>query len=81
MLYLSILYVIMQSYLKWSFKLEQLLLFVLAHFQRLPEGVMFLTIVFKETNSVTSTASFNECLVLLLALDPEYLKLSLDEWI
>jgi len=42
---------------------------------------MFLTFVFKETNSVTSTASLNECRVLLLALDPEYLELALDEWI
>ena len=42
---------------------------------------MFLTFVFKETSSVVSRGSLNECLVLLLALDPEYLKLSLDKWI
>jgi hypothetical protein len=42
---------------------------------------MFLTLVFIETNSVASTASVDECLVLLLALDAEHLKLSLDEWI
>jgi hypothetical protein len=47
----------------------------------LPEGAVFLTLVFNETNVVASTASVNECLVLLLALDAEHLKLSLDEWI
>jgi hypothetical protein len=37
--------------------------------------------VFKDISSVTSAASVNECLTLLLALDPEHLKLSLEEWI
>jgi hypothetical protein len=47
----------------------------------LPEGTKFLTLIFKDISSVTSAASVNECLTLLLALDPEHLKLSLDEWI
>jgi hypothetical protein len=38
-----------------------------------------LAFVFKETSSVVSTVSVNERLVLLLTLDPEHLKLSLDE--
>jgi hypothetical protein len=51
------------------------------NFQRFPAGNVCLTFVFKETSSVASTASVKECLVLLLALDPEHLKLSLDECI
>jgi hypothetical protein len=50
-------------------------------FSTLPPGNVCLTFVFKETSSVASTASVKECLVLLLALDPEHLKLSLDECI
>jgi hypothetical protein len=53
---------------------------VLTRFQRLPEGTKFLTLVFKDISLVTSAASVNECLTLLLALDPKHLKLSLDEW-
>ena len=52
---------------------------MLTHIQRFPEGTKFLAFVFKDTNSVVSAASVNECLTLLLALDPEHLKLSLDE--
>ena len=49
------------------------------HFQRLPEGAVVLTLVFKQTSSVASAASVSECLTLLLALDPGHLTLSLDE--
>ena len=47
--------------------------------QPLPEGNVCLTFVFKETSSVAPTALVNVSLVLLFALDPEHLKLSLDE--
>jgi hypothetical protein len=48
--------------------------------QRLPVGSMFLTLVFSETNSIASTASVSECLILLPLLVPEHLTLSRDEW-
>jgi len=44
-------------------------------FQRLPEGAVVLTMVFKENNSLASAASVSECLTLLLALDNGHLKL------
>jgi hypothetical protein len=49
------------------------------YLQRLPEGIVCLTFVFKKTNSVASKASVKECLGLTLALDPGHFKLSLDE--
>jgi hypothetical protein len=52
--------------------------FVPTHVERLPKGIVFLTFVFKETSSVAFAESVTECLVLLLALGPEHLKLSLD---
>jgi len=48
------------------------------HFQNLPEGAVFLTLVFKETSSVASASSVSEFLTLWLALDPEHLMISLD---
>jgi hypothetical protein len=44
----------------------------------LPEGTTLLAFVLKESSPVVSTASVSECLVLLLVLDTEHLKLSLD---
>jgi hypothetical protein len=38
------------------------------------------TVLFKDTNSVVSTASVKGFLVLTLARGPEYFKLSVDEW-
>jgi len=71
---------IMQSYLKFKVEAHKCnSLNLWEHIQRLPKGTVFLTFVFKETSSVASTASVTECLVSLLALGPENLKLFLDE--
>ena len=52
---------------------------MLTRIQPFPEGTEFLAFVFKETSSVVSATLVKECLTLLLVLDPEHLKLSLDE--
>jgi len=54
---------------------------VLPYLHRLSQGIVCLTSVFKETNSVASKASVKEYSGLTITLDPEHFKLSLDEWI
>jgi hypothetical protein len=72
MLLHSVINIIMQNYLRLSSKLKRTSS-ALKNFQRFPAGNVCLTFVFKETSPVASTASVNECPVLLLALDPEHL--------
>jgi len=45
----------------------------------LPEGTVALTLVFKETSSVASTAPVSDCLTFFV-VDCEHLTLSLDEF-